>query len=68
MFGGSLYGEGYVSVLDAFQDVYGVRAGLIFLIPLAAADILFAATVLSSLGELFLYLCSLDAPRDSSIS
>lgn len=53
-------------MIDPFQNLYGVRAGIILMIPVLIADILFAAVVLSSLGKANGYSSTFSLKRHSS--
>lgn len=51
LFASQMYAEGYVTMTDPFQQIYGVRTGIILLVPVLVANLLFAAAILSSLGK-----------------
>ena len=48
--------EGYVTMLDPLQDVFGGRMGGLLFLPALCGEVLWSAAILAALGKLNSYL------------
>ena len=51
LFARAMYSEGFVTVMDPFQHVYGMRMSCALVVPLLVADVLYSCVIISSLSE-----------------